>query len=288
VTDTERGGSSSAVRAGWSDQGIAAMSVDGAGRPAATQPPPASSRSEPAPISPYFTPARTPITPLAGAHPAPDRTGNTPKPIALHARPSRPKTHRRGSMFARFVDRPILAGVISVLITLIGAVAGLTLPIAQFPEIAPPIINIQATYPGASAQQAYDAVTTPLEQEINGAQHLLYIASTSNSDGSVNLDATFEIGSDLDAAAAEVLTRANRAEAKLPASVRSQGLEIQKSSRQRLGNIVLYADPDAPYDELFLANWAETQVIKPLRRVDGMGRIQSRRSATPCGCGSIR
>ena len=178
-------------------------------------------------------------------------------------------------MFARFVDRPVLAAVISVLITLIGAVAGLTLPIAQFPEIAPPIINIQATYPGASAQQAYDAVTTPLEQEINGAQHLLYIASTSNTDGSVNLDATFEIGSDLDAAAAEVLTRANRAEAKLPASVRAQGLEIQKSSRQRLGNIVLYADPGAPYDELFLANWAETQVIKPLRRVDGMGRIQN-------------
>ncbi len=132
-------------------------------------------------------------------------------------------------MFARFVDRPILAGVISVLITLIGAVAGLTLPIAQFPEIAPPIINVQATYPGASAQQAYDAVTTPLEQEINGAQHLLYIASTSNTDGSVNLDATFEIGSDLDAAAAEVLTRANRAEAKLPASVRAQGWRSRRA-----------------------------------------------------------
>ncbi|MDP4026941.1 efflux RND transporter permease subunit [Methylobacterium sp. NEAU 140] len=176
-------------------------------------------------------------------------------------------------MFAYFVDRPVLAGVISVLITLIGAVAGLALPIAQFPEIAPPIINVSATYPGASAQQAYEAVTTPLEQEINGAQHLLYIASTSNTDGSVNLDATFEIGSDLDAAAAEVLTRASRAEARLPAAVRSQGLEILKSSRQRLGNIVLYAEPGAPYDELFLANWAETQVIKPLRRVEGMGRI---------------
>ena len=176
-------------------------------------------------------------------------------------------------MFARFVDRPVLAGVISVLITLIGAVAGLTLPIAQFPEIAPPIINIQATYPGASAQQAYEAIAIPLEQEINGAQNLLYINSTSNTDGSVSMDATFEVGSDLDAAAAEVLTRANRAEAKLPPSVNAQGLEITKSSRQRLGNIVLYAEDGAPYDELFLANWAETQVIKPLRRVQGMGRI---------------
>ncbi|MET7244660.1 efflux RND transporter permease subunit [Methylobacterium sp. EM32] len=175
-------------------------------------------------------------------------------------------------MFAYFVDRPVLAGVISVLITLIGAVAGFSLPIAQFPEIAPPIINIQATYPGATAQQAYEAIAIPLEQEINGAQDLIYINSTSNADGSVNLDATFEVGSDLNAAAADVLTRAQRAESRLPQAVRDQGLEIVKSSRQRLGNVVLYSD-DNRYDELFLSNWAETQVIKPLRRVTGMGRI---------------
>ncbi|MFE1600678.1 efflux RND transporter permease subunit [Methylobacterium sp. ID0610] len=175
-------------------------------------------------------------------------------------------------MFAFFVDRPVLAGVISVLITLIGAVAGLALPIAQFPEIAPPIINVQATYPGATAQQAYEAIAIPLEQEINGAQQLIYINSTSNADGSVNLDATFEVGSDLNAAAAEVLTRAQRAEARLPEAVRAQGLEITKSSRQRLGNVVLYSETGT-YDELFLSNWAETQVIKPLRRVKGMGRI---------------
>ncbi len=175
-------------------------------------------------------------------------------------------------MFAYFVDRPVLAGVISVLVTLIGAVAGFSLPIAQFPEIAPPIINIQATYPGATAQQAYEAIAIPLEQEINGAQGLIYISSTSNADGSVNLDATFEVGSDLNAAAADVLTRAQRAESRLPQAVRDQGLEIVKSSRQRLGNVVLFSD-DNRYDELFLSNWAETQVIKPLRRVTGMGRI---------------
>lgn len=176
-------------------------------------------------------------------------------------------------MFARFVDRPILAGVISVLITLIGVVAGLTLPVAQYPEIAPPVINIQATYPGASAQQSYEAIAIPIEQEVNGAPHLLYINSVSSTDGSVSIDATFAVGSDLNAAAAEVLTRASRAEAKLPAAVRAQGLEITKSSRQRLGNIVLYGEDGANYDELFLSNWAETQVIKPLRRVEGMGRI---------------
>ncbi len=175
-------------------------------------------------------------------------------------------------MFATFVDRPVLAGVISVLVTLIGAVAGFSLPIAQFPEIAPPIINIQATYPGATAQQAYEAIAIPLEQEINGAQNLIYISSTSNADGSVGMDATFEVGSDLNAAAADVLTRAQRAESRLPQAVRDQGLEIVKSSRQRLGNVVLYSDGDR-YDELFLSNWAETQVIKPLRRVAGMGRI---------------
>lgn len=176
-------------------------------------------------------------------------------------------------MFATFVDRPILAGVISLIITVIGLVAGLTLPVAQYPEIAPPIINIQATYPGASAQQAYESIAIPLEQEINGAPNLIYIQSTSSTDGSVSIDATFEVGSNLDAAAAEVLTRSSRAEAKLPEAVRAQGLEIQKSSRQRLGNVVLYADEGTGFDELFLANYAETQVIKPLRRVTGMGRI---------------
>ncbi|MFY9290729.1 MAG: efflux RND transporter permease subunit [Methylorubrum rhodinum] len=176
-------------------------------------------------------------------------------------------------MFATFVDRPILAGVISVIITTIGIVAGLTLPVAQYPEIAPPVVNIQATYPGASAQQAYESIAIPLEQEINGAPNLIYIQSTSSADGSVSVDATFEVGSNLDAAAAEVLTRSSRAEAKLPQAVRDQGLEIQKSSRQRLGNVVLYADEGTGFDELFLANYAETQVIKPLRRVTGMGRI---------------
>jgi len=176
-------------------------------------------------------------------------------------------------MFARFVDRPVLAGVISVIVTVIGVVAGLTLPIAQYPDIAPPVINVQATYPGASAQQAYESIAIPLEQEINGAQGLIYVTSTSSTDGSVTLDATFEVGYDLNAAAADVLTRANRAEAKLPQAVRDQGLEIQKSSRQQLGNVVLYADEGSGFDELFLSNWAETQVIKPLRRVPGMGRI---------------
>ena len=176
-------------------------------------------------------------------------------------------------MFAAFVDRPILAAVISIVITTIGIVAGVTLPVAQYPEIAPPIINVQATYPGASAQQAYESIAIPLEQEINGAPSLIYIQSTSSTDGSVSIDATFDVGSNLDAAAAEVLTRASRAEAKLPEAVRAQGLEIQKSSRQRLGNVVLYADESTGFDELFLANYAETQVIKPLRRVTGMGRI---------------
>ncbi|GAA0272874.1 Efflux pump membrane transporter BepE [Methylorubrum aminovorans] len=175
-------------------------------------------------------------------------------------------------MFAYFVDRPILAGAISFLITLIGAVAGLSLPTAQFPQISPPIITVEATYPGASAQQAYEAIAIPLEQEINGAQNLIYIYSFSNTDGSVVLYATFAVGSDLNAAAADVLTRANRAEARLPQAVRDQGLQITKSSRQQLGNVVLYSE-DGQYDELFLSNWAETQVIKPLRRVEGMGRI---------------
>ncbi|MFC7478160.1 efflux RND transporter permease subunit [Dankookia sp. GCM10030260] len=176
-------------------------------------------------------------------------------------------------MFAFFVDRPVLAGVISVAITVLGALAGLTLPIAQFPRIAPPVINVEATYPGASAEQAYAAIAIPLEQEINGAQNLIYVSSVSSANGSVSIDATFAVGSDLNAAAADILTRVNRAEPRLPEAVRSQGVEILKSSRQRLGNIVLTSAEDSGFDELFLSNWAETQVIKPLRRVTGLGRI---------------
>ena len=151
-------------------------------------------------------------------------------------------------MFAYFVDRPILAGAISFLITLIGAVAGLSLPTAQFPQISPPIITVEATYPGASAQQAYEAIAIPLDQEINGAQNLIYIYSFSNTDGSVVLYATFAVGSDLNAAAADVLTRANRAEARLPQAVVAvrrksmaqfrSGLVLQLLERQFLAQVL--------------------------------------------------
>lgn len=118
-----------------------------------------------------------------------------------------------------FITRPIFAAVISIVIALIGAVYLTVLPIAQFPDFAPPVIQISATYTGAGAQEAADAVATPLEQEINGAQDLIYISSNTTNDGSVTVEATFKVGYDLNAAAADVLTRINRAQAQLPESV---------------------------------------------------------------------
>ena len=129
-----------------------------------------------------------------------------------------------------FIDRPIFAAVISLLIVIAGVVAYALLPVAQYPDITPPVIYVQASYPGASAQVVADTVASPIEQEVNGVEGMLYMQSTSSSDGSYGLTITFEVGTDPDMASVLVQNRVNVALAKLPDEVKRQGLQTRKQS----------------------------------------------------------
>src|SRR5271166_154803 len=134
-------------------------------------------------------------------------------------------------MFARFfVDRPVFATVISVVIIVVGLVALVMLPIAQYPEIAPPTITVTASYPGASAKVVADTVAAPIEQEVNGVENMIYMSSRSTNDGQMTLDVTFRLGTDLDQAQVLVQNRVAVAEAKLPDEVKRQGVTTKKKS----------------------------------------------------------
>src|SRR6187455_3023497 len=132
-------------------------------------------------------------------------------------------------MLARFfIDRPVLAWVISLVIVLIGAIAAALLPIAEYPEITPPTVQVTTVYPGANAQVVADTVAAPIEQAVNGVENMIYMSSTSSSDGSYGLTITFEIGVDLDLAQVLVQNRVSTAEPLLPEEVRRQGLTVKK------------------------------------------------------------
>ncbi len=138
-------------------------------------------------------------------------------------------------MFARFfVDRPIAATVLSVVIVLLGLVALETLPIAQYPEVAPPTIQVTAVYPGANAKVVAETVANPIEQEVNGVENMLYMSSCSTNDGNMVLNITFKLGTDLDMAQVLVQNRVAIAQAKLPEEVQSPGRDNQKAFAQHL------------------------------------------------------
>jgi len=157
-------------------------------------------------------------------------------------------------MFANFfIDRPIFAAVLAIVIVVAGAVAIPFLPIAMFPEITPPQVVVTATYPGASAEVVEQTVTTPIEQQVNGVENMIYMASRSGSDGTMTLTVTFKVGADLDIAAVNVQNRVAIAQAKLPQDVIRQGLSITKQSPD-LVEIVALTSPDGSRDELYLSN----------------------------------
>src|SRR5512145_512602 len=132
-------------------------------------------------------------------------------------------------MFSRFfIDRPIFAAVLSVFIVLAGLAAMRNLPIAQYPEIAPPVVTVQAVYPGASATVLEQSVAAPLENQINGVENMLYMSSTSSASGVVEIQVTFDIGTDVDKAALNVNNRVKQAEPRLPQEVRRQGVSVEK------------------------------------------------------------
>ena len=171
-----------------------------------------------------------------------------------------------------FIDRPIFASVLAIVIVVAGAVAVPFLPIAMFPEITPPQVVVTATYPGASAEVVEQTVTTPIEQQVNGVENMIYMSSRSGSDGTMTLTVTFKVGTDLDIAAVNVQNRVAIAQAKLPPDVTRQGLSITKQSPD-LVEIVALTSPDGSRDELYLSNYATLQVVDVLARVPGVGQV---------------
>jgi HAE1 family hydrophobic/amphiphilic exporter-1 len=171
-----------------------------------------------------------------------------------------------------YIDRPRFAAVLSILIVIIGTLSYFKLPITQYPEIAPPTIVVNASYPGASPQIIADTIATPLEQEINGVENMLYMTSQSTSDGAMSLTITFEQGTDLDTAQVLVQNRIARAEPKLPEEVRRLGVVAQKSSPD-LMMVVHLLSPDNSLDDIYISNYALIQIRDVLARIDGVGEL---------------
>ncbi|HEX4144595.1 MAG TPA: efflux RND transporter permease subunit [Pirellulales bacterium] len=176
-------------------------------------------------------------------------------------------------MFARFfIDRPIFATVLSVVIVILGLVALVRLPIAQYPEVAPPTIRVTAVYPGANARVVAETVATPIETEVNGVENMLYMNSRSTNDGTMTLDITFALGTDLDTAHVLVQNRVAIAEPKLPEEARRQGITTKKQSPNILLAVSLIS-PDGSHDNLYLSNFATLQIKDALSRIPGVGDV---------------
>jgi hydrophobe/amphiphile efflux-1 (HAE1) family protein len=171
-----------------------------------------------------------------------------------------------------FIDRPIFAAVVSIVIVILGAVAFFRLPVAQYPEIAPPVINISGQYPGASAEVVASTVVAPIEEQVNGVENMIYISSNSNGDGRFSIGVTFEVGTDLDIAQVQVQNRVATALPRLPADVRNIGVTVAKASSD-LMMVVHMLSPDKSRDTLFISNYALLEIKDALTRVDGVGSI---------------
>src|SRR6059058_4193049 len=171
-----------------------------------------------------------------------------------------------------FIDRPIFASVLSIVFIILGGVSFIRLPIAQYPEIAPPIINVSGQYPGANAEVVAQTVVAPIEEQINGVEGMLYVSSNSTADGRFSIAVTFDLGTNLDIAQVQVQNRVAIAQPRLPVEVRNIGVTVVKASPDLMMVVHLYS-PDKSRDTLFISNFATLEIKDPLTRIDGVGSI---------------
>jgi len=171
-----------------------------------------------------------------------------------------------------FIDRPIFASVVSIVFVILGGVAFFRLPIAQYPEIAPPIINIAGQYSGASAETVAETVVAPIEQSVNGVEGMLYVASNSTADGKFSISVTFDVGTDLDIAQVQVQNRVSSTLPRLPQAVQQTGVSVDKRSPDILMVVNLFS-PDNSRDALFMSNYANLEIKDVLARLDGVGSL---------------
>ena len=167
-----------------------------------------------------------------------------------------------------FIDRPIFAAVLSIFIVIAGLASMRSLPVAQYPEIAPPVVTVSAVYPGASAQILEQTVAAPLENQINGVEHMIYMSSTSTSNGQVQIQVTFDIGTDVDQAALNVNNRVKQAEPRLPLEVRRIGVTVEKGSSAFL-QVAAFFSPGNRYSDVYISNYVTLNVLDLLKRVPG-------------------
>src|SRR6202162_1135919 len=175
--------------------------------------------------------------------------------------------------FSRFfIDRPIFAAVLSIMIFLAGVIAMFALPVSEYPEVVPPSIVVRATYPGANPRVISEAVATPLEEQINGVENMLYMSSQATSDGVLTLTVTFKIGTDVDLAQVQVQNRVSQALPRLPEEVRALGVVTQKRSPD-ITMVVHLFSPDGRYDPVYLRYYALLNVRNELSRIPGAGQV---------------
>ncbi|MDE7442336.1 MAG: efflux RND transporter permease subunit [Muribaculaceae bacterium] len=178
-------------------------------------------------------------------------------------------------MFSKFfINRPIFATVLALIMVFAGLLAVTTLPIAQYPDITPPTVMVNASYPGANAETVARTVAVPIEEQVNGVEGMLYMSSNCGSDGSYNLTITFENGTDIDQAAVDVQNRISLVDAQLPTAVTQEGVQVNKESSNNVLFLSLKGDSDR-YDALYLTNYAQLHITEPLSRVKGVGGVQS-------------
>ena len=175
-------------------------------------------------------------------------------------------------MFKKFIDRPVLATVISILLVIVGILGLTKLPLQQFPDIAPPAVQVTALYPGANAETVLRSVAPSLEESINGVENMSYMSSTASNDGSLVITVYFKLGTDPDQAAVNVQNRVSQATSQLPSEVVQAGITTAKQQNSLLMVVDLYSEDEKAYDQTFLANYAQINIIPEIKRIQGVGQ----------------